>query len=345
MRLRIVLVVALCLLVTVSVATALDAPPPTPGVTTSTADQAAPVHSVGVGVHVEAGDATVDADVHNGSANVDLQSSTVPDAAVSTPAPGELPTAPCLDECGRGQEAEPDSTSVESGAWQRGQVVREAVEEAPPAFWWSASVLAVGSLASKIWWFGPGRATWLVGKALRWGIAVPLWTRITSGYLMENENRAAILAYVEAQPGASIQEVQQNAGVAWGTAVYHLDRLQRGGKVVGHRSGNHHRYWASGTPEAALRRGWALLEQDTARQVAMAVATSPGVHQGAICELAGVRAPSASKHLSRLERGGLVEKTRVSRYAVYRPTPELEQILAMQAEETVPQVDAVAVRT
>ena len=81
-----------------------------------------------------------------------------------------------------------------------------------------------------------------------------------------------------------------------------------------------------------VRQGWAVLEQPTTRQIARAVAGRPGIHQAAICEVAGVRPPSASKHLARLERSGLVATQRVSRYTVYEATEELQRILALHGD-------------
>lgn len=200
----------------------------------------------------------------------------------------------------------------------------------PGALWGSITLYSVVSSLPRL----PLELARLL-DAGRWAavaLLAPLATKLDTSPL-ENQNRLAILEHISEHPGASIQEVRDAVGVAWGTAVYHLERLRREEKVVSHRSGNHRRFWTSGTPEAGMRRGWAVLEQPTARDIAMAVAATPGMHQGAICEALQVRAPSASKHLTRLEQSGLVVKQRVSRYAVYAPTERLEQILTLRSDE------------
>ncbi len=202
----------------------------------------------------------------------------------------------------------------------------------PGALWLVVSLYGLASIGYKVAWLPADRIADLAGRLLRLGLIAPLMARFDVSAL-ENQNRQKILAYLEANPGSSIQDVRLANDVAWGTAVYHLDRLRRQEKVVSHRQGNHHRYWVANTPESRVRRGWSVLEQSTARDIAMAVAAQPGVHQGAICEAVNVRAPSASKHLARLEEHGLVEKFRVSRYTVYQPTEALERILALQGED------------
>ncbi len=211
----------------------------------------------------------------------------------------------------------------------------------PGALWLMMTVYGFSSLGYKYVLASTSPlAPWL-GKLLRLGLFAPLITRLRPEDL-ENKNRQEIQQYVTENPGASIQEVREAVGVAWGTAVYHLDRLRKTGQLVSHKQGNHHRYWAAGTPEARLRRGWAALEHDTTRDIAMAVASAPGVHQGAICEHLDLRAPSASKHLSKLEKSGLVEKTRISRYTVYQPTDRLHEILRLRDGVSVGTVGAEA---
>lgn len=200
------------------------------------------------------------------------------------------------------------------------------------AFWLTAAFL-LGAATGPFWLAAASvGVAWkpLVGR-LEWFMLMPVALLLPIRAPLENANRQRILAYLGDQPGASIQEVREHLDVAWGTTVYHLDRLRRDGLLVSHRHGNHHRYWLSNTPEARLRRGWCVLEQPTARDIALAVASTPGLHQSAICDALDVRAPNASKHLSRLERHGLVAKRRISRFAVYEPTDALHELLHMQA--------------
>ncbi len=218
-------------------------------------------------------------------------------------------------------------------------LVHDALALIPGALWLVMTIVGAASVGYKVLWFPPDRIAAVVGRLLSMGLFAPLAVRFHPS--LENQNRLKILDYLEANPGASIQDVRMAMDIAWGTAVYHLDRLRRQEKVVSHRQGNHHRYWLANTPQARVRRGWSVLEQSTARDIAMAVVATPGAHQGAICEATNVRAPSASKHLARLEEHGLVEKYRVSRYTVYQPTAELERILALQdtPAEQAPAID------
>lgn len=175
------------------------------------------------------------------------------------------------------------------------------------------------------------------GAALEAGRRVPVWarylgaaalySRITDDDLLENETRAKVTEFVEEHPGASIQDIQEAAGVAWGTAIYHLARLERHGKMVSLRDGNFRRYWVSGTTEARRREALAVLRTDVARQLALAVHRNPGIKQKELCEKIGIRNPVASKYLKRLAEQKLVRDEPQGRFRCYYPTQTMAKIL------------------
>ncbi len=201
------------------------------------------------------------------------------------------------------------------------------LEAVPEAVWWMIPALALTGLMGKILAVGPGRWTALLARPLRWLLIVPLFSRIAQDRLLDNRVRSDVADFVTQNPGATIQEVRVALDVAWGTAVYHLDRLERGGHLVSARAGNHHRFWVSGSPEARLRHALVLLHQPTMQRIARLVCNRPGVHQAALCQELGLRNPNASKHLRRLQDHDLVDGERVNRRVVYNPTPTLQNAM------------------
>jgi DNA-binding transcriptional ArsR family regulator len=68
--------------------------------------------------------------------------------------------------------------------------------------------------------------------------AVGLFSRIEDDALAAHPLRRQALDLIAANPGVTVQGVRRSLGVAWGTAVYHLGRLERAGLVaVRHREG------------------------------------------------------------------------------------------------------------
>ena len=165
--------------------------------------------------------------------------------------------------------------------------------------------------------------TWRVLRVLLGLATFGLFSRIERGDLLENPVRARVHEAIAQEPGLTISDLQSRAGVAWGTTVHHLRRLESHGLVVSIAQGGHRRYFIANTPPAAQRLALASLMQPTAHRIATLVAVRPGIDQSALCETLGLNGPSASKHLGHFRGQGLVESQRVGRRTLHRPTQGL----------------------
>lgn len=198
---------------------------------------------------------------------------------------------------------------------------------AAPAMPWEAAWAAVSSWLNQA--RDATRSIWRpVGRALRaLPFLVPLFARIDGERLLENPVRARVNETVGLDPGLSLQDVRDRAGIAWGTTVHHLARLERHGLVVSVRHGNHRRYFPSNTVSSRQRRELAALSHPTAHRIAEQVSANPGSDQKGICQALDLRNPAASKHLTRFERLGLVQSEIVGRSRLYHPTELMASVL------------------
>ena len=174
-------------------------------------------------------------------------------------------------------------------------------------------LVAVGSslLAAAL-----GLGAWLASPAFG------LFSRIEDDALATHPLRRQALDYIAANPGASVQDMRRSLGVAWGTAVYHLGRLERAGLVaVRHREGRRG-HWPLGQAPAQ-----GSLES-TAEALARLVRDHPGLPQNELAQRAGILPPAACKQLRRLEAAGFVQARRAGRAKVYEPTARLDGVLA-----------------
>jgi DNA-binding MarR family transcriptional regulator len=168
-----------------------------------------------------------------------------------------------------------------------------------------------------------------VGRILRAvPFLLPLFARINGERLLENPVRARVHEAIHKDPGISLQDVRDRAGIAWGTTVHHLNRLERHGFVVSVRHGNHRRFFPSNTQASRHRRELTALSHPTAHRIAVHVRSTPGTDQKGLCEALDIRNPAASKHLTRFERLGLVQSEVVGRSKMYHPTDLLMAVLS-----------------
>lgn len=158
---------------------------------------------------------------------------------------------------------------------------------------------------------------WAALRALGLTPLLPFFSRIEDGELAEHPARRAALDYVHANPGATVSDVQGALGLAWGTTVHHLRRLERAGLVAVRRDGGRRGHWPLG--QAPPRDGLSAAD----RAMAGLVKASPGLPQKDLARLSGVGAPAACKRLARLEDAGLVAQVHDGRARLYMPTGKL----------------------
>ena len=162
-------------------------------------------------------------------------------------------------------------------------------------------------------------AAWLAQQSLG------LFSRIEDDALAAHPLRRQALDLIAANPGATVQDVRRGLGVAWGTAVYHLGRLERAGLVaVRHREGRRG-HWPLGQapPRDALA--------PTGEALARLVRERPGLPQNELARLAGIGPPAACKQLRRLQSAGYVQAQRSGRTLLYAPTASLDNVLPTDA--------------
>lgn len=196
---------------------------------------------------------------------------------------------------------------------------------APP----TAEVAAVGALAA-------AGTLALKLEAVRHGLtllALPLYSRLRRSELLDNAVRERIYRAIEAQPGLSIIQVCRAGRAGWGTAVYHLQRLERDQLIVSRRDGQYRRFFLNGhAPDpGAVAHDARALQHALARDIAAFVLANPGSVQKEVCAALGISPPLASKWLGRLQDAGLLTSQREWKHVRYAPTPLLEARLGQPA--------------
>ena len=173
-------------------------------------------------------------------------------------------------------------------------------------------------------------ATTAVGGLLAL-VGFALYSRLSRGQLLDHERRDEVFQLVRAEPGISLTDVAARTGLGWGTAVYHLDRLERAGFLMSERSGGRRCYFPVGTVPKDARPSLGALQQETTRSVASFVVERPGATQTELADALGMTASAASKQVSKLESIGLVRREREWKTVRLHPEPKLAQLLTPAA--------------
>lgn len=137
-----------------------------------------------------------------------------------------------------------------------------------------------------------------------------------------------ILAFIQENPSCHLRKIKKELGLAMGTVQYHLDRLEKAGKITSQRHSLHKYYFAVGFQENE-KQLLEVLSNETAREILMFIVERKSPTQTEIVEHAGISPASVNWHIKRLEESKIVDEIREGRFKRYRLRGDSRQVAAM----------------
>ncbi|HWH08848.1 MAG TPA: hypothetical protein VNX21_06575 [Candidatus Thermoplasmatota archaeon] len=159
--------------------------------------------------------------------------------------------------------------------------------------------------------------------------AAPLLSPARSGAAPRpSDTRERLLEVLRGSPGCPLGDLKARLGVGWGTLYYHLETLQRAGRVRTVVSGRRKLAFLGAEekdPQEVVGRN--MLVGATARGVARAIVATPGLDLQGVGEACGENPRVTYYHVRRLVEAGLVRSASPTRYAGLAPTRLLAALL------------------
>lgn len=153
--------------------------------------------------------------------------------------------------------------------------------------------------------------------------------RSTAGRTMENlqNNADRIFKYIESNPGCHLRQLKRELGLSMGTVQYHLNHLEKTGRIISERFNLYRCYYAAGLFKENERNILKILNQQTARKILMFVLEWKNSTQTDIANHLGIAPASASWHIKRLIELGIILESREGKYRRYQPAVEPREII------------------
>lgn len=121
-------------------------------------------------------------------------------------------------------------------------------------------------------------------------------------------SRAKILAFISSRPGVHLREVCRSLGLAMGDVQYHVNRLEKEGRIVSVRRGFYRFFYPASLFAQKQRDVLSILSLDTPRELLLAIIGTPESSQEELSRAVGISQPTVSWHLKRLVELRVVEK-------------------------------------
>jgi DNA-binding transcriptional ArsR family regulator len=174
-----------------------------------------------------------------------------------------------------------------------------------------AAIGLASLLAGLVYWLWP---------SLKTGSLLGLFSRVEGPRLLAHPTRARLMELIQAEPGVHFQDLARKAGLANGTAVHHLRKLDAAGLVAARPLGRYTCYFPGASPTATALEQAPVLRSPGARLVFGTIQDRPGLSGLEIASRVGLGASTVNYHVQRLVEVGLVSSVREGRLVRLRAT-------------------------
>jgi predicted transcriptional regulator len=120
-----------------------------------------------------------------------------------------------------------------------------------------------------------------------------------------NSNTIRVLQYIQENPGCHLRQIKRELDMSMGTIQYHLNLLDKQGKVSSERQNLHKYYFPIGLFEQNEKDILKILNQETAREILMLI-LEKNPTQTDIANIIKISSASVNWHIQRLVELGLI---------------------------------------
>jgi len=123
--------------------------------------------------------------------------------------------------------------------------------------------------------------------------------------------------------------IKRKVELSMGTIQYHLNLLEKQGKIISEKQNFHKYYFPIGLFEKIDREILKILNQETAREIIMMILEKTDSTQAEIARHVGIAPASINWHLKRIEETGLIEHIQEGKFKKYRLKISSKQVVSL----------------
>ena len=135
-----------------------------------------------------------------------------------------------------------------------------------------------------------------------------------------------ILETIRQNPGWHLRKIKQYMDIAMGTAQYHLDRLEKMGKITSTRNGPYKHYFPIGMFKENEQQIIKFLTQETTREIILFIMEDQNPSQTEIASRIKISSASISWHIRRLMDAQVIQESKDGKFRRYRMHPEINSL-------------------
>ena len=144
-----------------------------------------------------------------------------------------------------------------------------------------------------------------------------------------NSNTIRVLQHIKENPGCHLRQIKRELAMSMGTIQYHLNLLEKQGKVSSEKQNLHKYYFPIGLFEQNERDILKILNQETAREILLRILESKNPTQTDIANTIKISSASVNWHIKRLIELGLILEQKDGKFKRYSLGIDTKHIVSL----------------
>jgi predicted transcriptional regulator len=146
----------------------------------------------------------------------------------------------------------------------------------------------------------------------------------------EDSTTDQILQFIRENPSCHLRKIRKELGLAMGTVQYHLDKLEKAGRITSQRQSFHKYYFIVGAFEENEKQLLEILSNETAREILMFIIEQKKYpSQSEISKHIGISSASVSWQIKRLEDHKVIDEIKEGKFKRYKLHGDSNQVVAL----------------
>jgi len=131
-------------------------------------------------------------------------------------------------------------------------------------------------------------------------------------------NYEKILCYIRQNPSTHLRQIANNLNMSLGTVRYHLEVLEKKGKVIFEKNTFYKYYFSIDTFPENERKTLKILHHETTREILLYLMENNHAHQNEIAEKLGITTASMNWHAKRLISLEIISMSKKGKFVTYQ---------------------------
>jgi predicted transcriptional regulator len=145
----------------------------------------------------------------------------------------------------------------------------------------------------------------------------------------EDSTADQILQFIRENPSCHLRKIKKELDLAMGTVQYHLDKLEKAGRITSQREGFHKYYFIVGAFEENEKQLLEVLSNETAREILMFIIEQKYPSQIEISKHMRISSASVSWQIKRLQDYRVIDEIKEGKFKRYKLHGDSNQVVAL----------------